>query len=153
MGQEIFPSQSRIDTAKKLKVAKTFVPCPADADDEIYRNGIFYFNISKMLAYIHGNPEQFLVEDIPLERLSLHDSSSLNRDHLPLVDITKPIILAEIAPGRYNVIDGNHRLEQARCSGTWTIPAYRLHVHQHLPFLIEKESYIAYIQYWNSKID
>jgi hypothetical protein len=41
MGQEIFPSQSRIDTAKKLKVDKTFVPCPADADDEIYRNGIF----------------------------------------------------------------------------------------------------------------
>jgi hypothetical protein len=29
-----------------------------------------------------------------------------------LLDVVSPIILAEISPGRYNVIDGNLRLEK-----------------------------------------
>ena len=76
----------------------------------------------------------------------------LNEDHLVLVDITRPIILAEISPGRYNVIDGNHRLERARRVGAKAISAYRIHVHQHINFLTEKSAYLANVKYWNNKL-
>jgi hypothetical protein len=33
---------------KRLKIDKYFTPCLADYGEEIYANGIFKFNISKM---------------------------------------------------------------------------------------------------------
>jgi len=36
---------------KRLKVDKNFIPCPWDADDEMFRNGIFEFNITKMPTF------------------------------------------------------------------------------------------------------
>ena len=68
-------------------------------------------------------------------------------------DVTsKPIILAEICPERYNVIDGHHRLEKAYKDGFETINAYRIKSSQHLPFLITEKGYTAYIEYWNEKV-
>jgi len=152
MGQETIPHQSRMDAARKLAIDSAFVPCPAEDGDEIYPNGIFHFNITKMLEHINQNPGQYLLEEIPLENLSLF-SSSLNEDYVSIADITQPIILAEISPGRYVVIDGHHRLERARRMRVKAVPAYRLHVHQHIPFLTEKRAYLAYVEYWNSKLD
>ena len=68
------------------------------------------------------------------------------------VEISKPVILAEIAPERYNLIDGNHRMEKARRMGIKSIPAYKLNVEQHIRFLTSKKAYLAYIEYWNSKL-
>lgn len=39
------------------------------------------------------------------------------------VDVTKPVIMAEIAPGHYNLIDGRHRVEKARRLGMKKVPA------------------------------
>jgi len=74
----------------------------------MYPNGIFVFNITKMTDYIQTS-------DYPCEEIQVkdyHSNSKCNEDHLPTVDVTKPIIVAEISPGRYSVIDGNHRLEK-----------------------------------------
>ena len=60
--------------------------------------------------------------------------------------------MAEIAPGRYNAIDGNHRLEKARRLGLETLMAYRLGPEQHLWFLTTEQGYLAYIEYWNGKL-
>jgi hypothetical protein len=62
-----------------------------------------------------------------------------------------PVILAEISPGHYNLIDGNHRMEKARRIGVGSILAYKLDVNQHLKFLTEKKAYLSYIEYWNGK--
>jgi len=67
-------------------------------------------------------------------------------------DISTPVILAEISPGRYNLIDGNHRMEKARRMGVKNLVAYKLNVEQHIPFLTSKKAYLAYIEYWNSKL-
>lgn len=40
---------------KKLKLDKNFQACPADDGDEIFSNGIFLFNITKMMEYITQN--------------------------------------------------------------------------------------------------
>ncbi|MEI8013086.1 MAG: hypothetical protein WCI27_11535 [Candidatus Omnitrophota bacterium] len=37
---------------KKLKIDRKFTPCPVDDEDELFHNGIFVFNITKMIAYI-----------------------------------------------------------------------------------------------------
>lgn len=83
MGQETIPHQSRMDAARKLAIDSAFVPCPAEDGDEIYPNGIFHFNITKMLEHINQNPGQYLLEEIPLENLTLF-SSSLNEDYVSI---------------------------------------------------------------------
>lgn len=134
--------------AKKMKVEKNFTPCLIDDEDELYPNGIFVFNITKMSEYIQSN-------NIPCEEVYIKDffaGSKFNEDHLATVDVTKPIIVAEISPGRYNVIDGNHRMEQARRFAMEKIPAYKINPEQHVLFLTTEKVYIAYIEYWNDKL-
>ncbi|MDO8803979.1 MAG: ParB/Srx family N-terminal domain-containing protein [Elusimicrobiota bacterium] len=66
--------------------------------------------------------------------------------------MSKPILLAEISPGRFNVIDGNHRVERAAREGLKTIAARRIAAEHHIVFLTSLRSYLAYIEYWNSKL-
>lgn len=134
---------------RKLKISKRFAPCPVDDGDEMYPNGIFVFNITKMSDYIRDNNIPY--EDVLVREFSI-SSSRFNEDHLPTVDVTKPVIVAEISPGRYNVIDGNHRMEKARRLGMEKVSAYILHPEQHIQFLTTEKGYMAYIEYWNSKL-
>ncbi len=60
----------RLQSAKKLKINKSFKPCITENDDEIYQNGIFKFNISKLIEYIKNNSDEFelievMVDDFP----------------------------------------------------------------------------------------
>lgn len=134
-----------------MKIDKNFVPAPQEEGDEFFPNGIFVFNITKMVQFIKENEK-----DIDLERIDVkayrNSMSRLNESHLDSVDISKPIILAEISPGRYNVIDGHHRLEKAYRIGRENIWAYKLKAKQHLQFLTSSKAYHAYIEYWNSKV-
>jgi hypothetical protein len=57
-----------------------------------------------------------------------------------------------MSPGKYNLIDGNHRMEKARRSGIENIMAYKLGVKQHIPFLTTQKADIAYVEYWNGKL-
>jgi len=136
---------------KKLKINKNFKPCSVETGDELFPNGIFEFNITRMIEYLQKNPEA-----VPVEAVEVSDiywgSSSLNESHLDTVDVSRPVILAEIAPGRYNVIDGNHRVEMARRMGIQTVPAYRVSPEQHMQFLTSQEAYDAYVVYWNDKL-
>lgn len=134
---------------KKLKVDSHFTPCPTDEGDELYPNGIFIFNITKMTEYILNS--NIKCEEVPV--VEFNDcSSNLNEAHLATVDVSIPVIIAEISPGRYNVIDGNHRMEKARRSGIEKIRAYKLSPEHHLQFLTTERAYLAFIEYWNDKL-
>ena len=120
----------------------------------MYPNGIFVFNITRLLAFIKANPEQYPVELVPLEEIPCYgDGSRLNPETVRTADLSQPIVLAEISPGLYNVIDGNHRLGKARQDGVRTIPAYRVRSPQHVPFLTSMTAYEKYVEYWNSKVN
>jgi hypothetical protein len=67
-------------------------------------------------------------------------------------DLSRPILLAEIAPGRYNPIDGNHRIAKARRDRVASIPARRIGSPEHIPFLSSTRAYESYVEYWNLKI-
>ena len=138
-------------TAKKMKVDKCFVPCPVDDEDELYPNGIFVFNITKMAEFVQHNSESITCEEVLVKDFS-SGFSTFNEDHLATVDVSRPVIVAEISPGRFNVIDGNHRMEKARRQGIEKIMAYKLNPGQHMQFQTTEKGYLAYIEYWNDKL-
>jgi hypothetical protein len=137
---------------KKLKIDKKFQPCSVDKDDEIFQNGFFHFNITKMIKFISQNKNLILVENIDVRAYRVSYSSNLNEETILTAQTSNPIILAEISPANYNVIDGNHRLEKSFRDGLEIIPGYKLTVDQHLKFLTSIEAYKAYVRYWNEKV-
>lgn len=136
---------------KKLKLNKKFIPCEVDDGDEIFRNGIFQFNISKLIEHLASERSDIVLSSLNVSEFP-YCFSQINEAHIDFVDISKPIIIAEIPPDRYNIIDGNHRVEKARRAGIETLPCYRLTAEKHLPFLIDVKAYHSYIEYWNSKV-
>jgi hypothetical protein len=137
----------------KLRLDKGFQPCPADPGDEIYPNGIFEFNITRLIVFVQEHADRFPVEQIALREFPNYgDSAHLNEETVRSADLSRPVVLAEIAPGRYSVIDGNHRLARARRQGAEALPAYRLQCPNHLPFLTSVFAYEKYVEYWNDKV-
>jgi hypothetical protein len=137
---------------RKLKNNKTFKPLPKDEGDEFYPNGIFEFNVTKLLIFIKANPHIFQPEEVSVKAARTFPSRNLNESTIQVANIAEPIMLAEIAPDRFNVIDGNHRLERAYREGIQKIFAYKVRAEQHIVFLTSVMAYEAYIEYWNSKI-
>jgi hypothetical protein len=137
----------------RLQLDPGFQPCKAQEGDEIYPNGIFEFNITKLLAHI-GAAVDSRAELVSLDDIShAENASGLNEFAVVAADLSRPVILAEIAPGRYNLIDGHHRVAKARREGLPSIPACRIRCPEHLAFLTSIRAYEAYVEYWNSKVD
>jgi hypothetical protein len=134
----------------KLTIDNDFTPCPESDGDEFFPNGVFVFNITKMTEHIMNNPELYVPEELAVK--DLQKFLSINESHVDSVDISKPVIIAEIAPSRFNLIDGQHRVEKARRLDQEKIMAYRLTVHQHIRFLTSRKAYEIYVEYWNSNI-
>ena len=134
-----------------LKADSNFSPCPVSDGDEVFANGIFEFNITKMIEYIQENVDRIILAEVAVGDF-FQEFSSIDESHVDSVEISKPVTLAEIAPDRYDLIDGNHRMEKARRMGITNMPAYRLNVEQHVRFLTSKMAYLAYIEYWNGKL-
>ena len=144
--------QGRAASDRLLKLDKTFTPIPVDSGDELFLNGIFEFNVTKMLAFIEANPKEFPIKKADVERLRSLLPETLDEKTIQRADISRPIILAEISPGSFNVIDGHHRVEKAVRQGLKTIAARRIGAGQHLAFLTTTIAYEAYVDYWNSKL-
>ena len=136
-----------------LKRDRKFQPCLVEPGDEHYANGIFEFNITRLLAFIDSCPERFPVENVLVEDFPAFGSSHLNEETISSADLARPILLAEIAPALFNVIDGNHRLARARRENVQMIPARRVRCADHVPFLISDWAYEKYVEYWNSKLE
>jgi len=136
-----------------LRLDRGFQPCSAEPGEELYPNGIFEFNITRLLAFIHAHTERFPTEFVEL--IDIPDcggSGGLDEAAIDTADLSRPILLAEIAPERYNVIDGNHRVAKARREGLRRIPVHRLRCPEHVAFLTSTRAYETYVEYWNSKL-
>lgn len=150
MAREVSRNE-KMPKIKKFGIDENFVPCPVNDGDELYPNGIFVFNITKMIEYIKKNPADIALETVAVEDFC-GDFSSFDESHVDSVDVSQPVVMAEISPGRYNLIDGNHRMQKARITGVKSVSAYKLNVTQHMKFLTTKRGYKSYIEYWNSKL-
>jgi hypothetical protein len=130
-----------------------FQPCESQEGDEIFANGIFEFNITRLLAYI-GAAGGLRAELIALGDISHSgDGAGLSEQTVVAADLSRPVILAEIAPSRYNLIDGHHRVAKARRAGVPSVLAHRIRCPEHVAFLTSTRAYEAYVEYWNSKLE
>lgn len=86
--------------------------------------------------------------DVALEALRAYVGSA----HRDLEALRRPVLLAEIAPGSFNLFDGHDRLEKARRHAIVTLWAHRLTAAQHLRFLTSTRAYLAFVAYWNGKV-
>lgn len=139
--------------SRRIGLDKGFIPAVVDDGDELFANGIFVFNVSKMQKFLEANPDTFPIEQVEVEALRNCASGRSDEETIRGADLSVPIILAEISPGRFNVIDGNHRMERAGREGIKTIPVRRIRPAHHVAFLTSGKAYVAYVEYWNSKID
>lgn len=133
-----------------------------DIGDEVYCNGAFYFNITAMLEWLDNNPQP--VVEIAVDILGPFDDKE--EQYVDAADITRPIIIVEIAPDYkdfvpeipvydwirrgYVCVDGQHRIEKARKLGVETLFAVVLRMEQHIPFIYK--GYEHYVDYWNLKL-
>jgi hypothetical protein len=136
----------------KLKLDKRYQPCPLGDGDEAYPNGIFEFNITRLLTFIDAHPEDFPLESISAADIPDYGSLRLDEAAVHSADLSRPVLLAEIAPGRYNLIDGHHRVAKARRDGVPTVHARRIAFPRHVLLLTSTEAYEKYVEYWNSKV-
>jgi hypothetical protein len=148
-GPQIFVTKQ----VMKLRSDPRFRPCPTEPGDELYPNGIFEFNISRLLAFLSARPERFPVESVQLSEIpDCASSERLDEAAVQAADLSRPILLAEIAPERFNLVDGHHRVAKARRLLSSTIPAHRVRCPEHVAFLTSAEAYEKYVEYWNSKL-
>ena len=152
----------KFDHPRLLSTERKDIPVLPEAGDEIYCNGVFYFNITALLEWIKQNPRP--VVEMPID---VWGSFERKEDcYVEAADLTRPIVIAEIAPDYrdfvpdipehhwtsrgYVCIDGQHRIEKARRLGIKTLPAVVIRMEQHTPFLYE--GYDQYADYWNGKL-
>lgn len=135
----------------RLQVDPSFRPCETQEGDELYPNGIFEFNITRLRDYA---APRFRTELVALKDMPYAGSgANLNEPTIATADLSRPVILVEIAPGQYNLIDGHHRTARALREGIESIPAYRVPCPEHVAFLTSMRAYVTYVEYWNSKVD
>jgi hypothetical protein len=137
----------------KLKLDMNFQPCTPQVGEELFPNRLFEFNISQLLAFIQAHADRFPVERVELAAIPDYGGAHLAEATVRTADLSRPILLAEIAPGHYNVIDGQHRVARARREGVRAVPARRLCCPDHVRFLTSTAAYHKYVEYWNSKVD
>ena len=146
------PVRSDTATAVKLKLDKTFQPCSAEPDDELFPNGIFEFNITRLLAFVESDVERFPIERVAIDGIPNYGGENLDEETLGTADLLRPIILAEISPGLFSLIDGHHRVAKARREGVVTLPAHRVACPHQALFLTSVRAYERYVEYWNEKL-
>ena len=151
-----------IANPRKLPVMRVNTPIVPNQGDEVFTSGVFFFNITAMLEWLES--ESLETVNVPVSICPVTEKEEHN---IEKADITRPIIVAEIAPDYrdfrpeirvndwiargYCLIDGYHRVEKARRLGIDTLPAFVLRMEQHVPFLYK--GYEEYVQYWNGKLE
>ncbi|WP_434658553.1 hypothetical protein [Sulfurimonas sp. NW9] len=137
-----------------MKLNKNFEPSPIPAE-EVY-GGFLQFNISAIISDISSKKLIAQQKRIYLKQwFEEHsaDFSVINKKHLKSVDLSTPVIQAEMRINRYEIIDGNHRMKKALDDGRTYINSYQISGEQLANYLLNKEQYESYVRYWNEKIE
>lgn len=156
--------KQKIVHPRMLTIPDDFIPLLPIEFEEVYPNGIFAFNVEKLLPYVEEHKSELVLESVSVSYW--RRDSGLSDGYVELADLSKPLILAEISPDRlaidpsidssawgsrgYNLIDGHHRIEKAFRNGIEYLPAYLLPMEHHIRFMFR--GYQQYADYWNRKL-
>lgn len=139
---------------RKMKLNKKFTPISETAE-EIY-GGFLQFNISAIIEDIAS--KKLIVDKKRIHIKNWFKEHSIefgviNKEHLPSVNLSTPVIQAELRINKYEIIDGNHRMQKAFDNGRIYINSYQIKGEQLANYLMSKEQYESYVRYWNEKVD
>src|SRR5699024_11969112 len=118
--------QLDIEPLIKLKRDNTYALYSMIDGNEVFRNGIFRINITKIIEHIecgiikpvqNANGKNTIAINVQEWYQSHPWHASINEDHLPSVNIANPVIQVEFNPWKYKIIDGNHRMDLAYRKG------------------------------------
>lgn len=156
--------KAKLIHSRKLIIPDNFEPRLPDDYDETFLNGYFHFNIEKLLPYVAEHKNELLQVSVVVSDWCKENGP--DDEYIELADLTRPIILAEIAPDRldfypdidpanwmargYSLIDGHHRIEKAYRYGMEQLQAYILPMEHHVGFIFK--GYKEYANYWNGKL-
>jgi len=147
------PGSKPTEKPRHLRRDSQFQACATEPGDELYPSGIFQFNISRLIAFISAHSERFPTEIVELSEIPDYGSSKrLDDAAIQAANLSRPVLLAEIAPERFSLIDGHHRVAKARRMLTSTITAHRVRCPDHVSFLTSVHDYEQYVEHWNSKL-
>jgi hypothetical protein len=83
---------------KRLKLDKGFRPCVVQAGEEVYPNGVFEFNVTRLVAFIQEQADRIPVEPVELSELPNYgESPSLNEEVVRSADLSRIAELRIIA--------------------------------------------------------
>ncbi len=131
--------QSVKTKSRKIRLNKKYQPIATESDE-------IYINAKKLIVQSEKINLKHWLKDHSLE------FSVIDKEHLKTVDTNKPILQAEIRINKYEIIDGNHRIQKAFDDGLKFIDSYKLQGEQLLPYFMETVQYEAYVRYWNEKL-
>ena len=102
-------------------------------------SGSLLWNIGRMLE----DAASFRVASRSTEELAEGNPFHGDPEYAMETDLTKPLILAELWPGKYKLLDGNHRLYKARALQVDRLPVYFLTWEEHVRYIenYEEETY------------
>jgi hypothetical protein len=137
---------------RRLRRDRRFSPCAIGDHHELFANGIFEFNITRILEFVDADSVRYPVDPITVASIPDLGGGRLHEAAVRSADLNRPVLLAEISPDRFNLIDGHHRIARARCEGVLSIPARWTRCPDHLAFLTSARAYECYVEYWNGKL-
>lgn len=138
---------------KKFKENPNFIPCTPVIGKETLGGYPFRWNITAASAWIEKNMNQVELSTVHVNPPSLGgDSDNQDEEFIPKADLTKPVIVIRMRLEFYRLIDGNHRVANARRLGVKELLAYYLTEWQHRQFLTFEKSNQKYVDYWNGKL-
>ena len=73
----------------RLRLDKRFQPCPVQPGDEMYPNGIFEFNITRLLTFIDAHPEDFPLEPVPVADIPHYGGTNLDTATVRSADLSR----------------------------------------------------------------
>ena len=95
-------------------------------------SGQLMWNITALLSSIGANEHVACcrVDSLPKIR-----ETQVDVKHAQVVNLSSPLIIAELAPAKELVIDGNHRIYKARLQKRGVLPAIRLDKNRYASFI------------------
>ena len=94
-------------------------------------SGSLLWNIGRMLE----DAPTFRVVSRGTEELAEGNPFHGDPEYAMETDLSKPLILAELWPGKYKLLDGNHRLYKARALHVDRLPVYFLTREEHIRYI------------------
>jgi hypothetical protein len=129
--------RKQISIEESIKLNKFVERRPDRKDEQFFYFGIWW-NVSKMLEYIHQNGKK-PVEFSMAQLAGAENMVDIDEEYALTVELSKPGIIIDLTPKHMLLVDGNHRFYRAKLEDRKTFLAYHLTLREQTHFITDKD--------------